>query len=88
MNQKAGMDGTMVELINGIEVIRVVNSVEAETTRFDDTSSFLQQKEMKHHKAMAFYDCLKFINEAVFTVLTIGLSVYLAGEGILLSEPF
>ncbi len=83
MNQKAGMDGTMVELINGIEVIRVVNSVEAETTRFDDTSSFLQQKEMKHHKAMAFYDCLKFINEAVFTVLTIGLSVYLAGEGII-----
>lgn len=83
MNQKAGMDGTMVELINGIEVIRVVNSVETETKRFDDTSSFLQQKEMKHHKAMAFYDCLKFINEAVFTVLTIGLSVYLAGEGII-----
>ena len=38
-------------------------------------------KEMKHHKAMAFYDCLKFINEALFTVLVIGSSAYLAGEG-------
>ena len=38
---------------------------------------------MKHHKAMAFYDCLKFINEAVFTVLVIGTSAYLAGENII-----
>ena len=38
---------------------------------------------MKHHKAMAFYDCLKFINEAVFTVLIIGISAYLAGEGVI-----
>ena len=30
---------------------------------------------------MAFYDCLKFINEACFTVLVIGISTYLAGEG-------
>lgn len=83
MNQKADMDGTMVELMNGIEVIRVLDSAYRETNRFDKTSSYLQKKEMKHHKAMAFYDCLKFVNEAIFTVLVIGLSVYLAGEGII-----
>ena len=83
MNQKADMDGTMVELMNGIEVIRVLDSAEQETNRFDTTSAYLQKKEMKHHKAMAFYDCLKFVNEAVFTVLVIGLSVYLAGEGLI-----
>ena len=83
MNEKSNMDGTMVELINGIEVIRIVNNAENETARFDNKSEYLRAKEMKHHKAMAFYDCLKFVNEAVFTVLVIGVSAYLAGEGII-----
>ena len=83
MNEKSNMDGTMVELINGIEVIRIVNNAENETERFDNKSEYLRAKEMKHHKAMAFYDCLKFVNEAVFTVLVIGVSAYLAGEGII-----
>lgn len=83
MNEKSNMDGTMVELINGIEVIRIVDNAETETNRFDNKSEYLRKKEMKHHKAMAFYDCLKFINEAVFTVLVIGVSAYLAGEGII-----
>lgn len=83
MNEKSNMDGTMVELINGIEVIRIVDNAETETDRFDNTSEYLRKKEMKHHKAMAFYDCLKFVNEAVFTVLVIGVSAYLAGEGVI-----
>ncbi len=83
MEEKASMDGTMVELINGIEVIRVTNSAEMEVNRFTNKSEYLRQKEMKHHKAMAFYDCLKFVNEALFTVLVIGMSAYLAGEGII-----
>lgn len=83
MNEKSNMDGTIVELINGIEVIRIVNNAENETNRFDNTSEYLRKKEMKHHKAMALYDCLKFINEAIFTVLVIGVSAYLAGEKII-----
>lgn len=81
MEEKATMDGTMVELMNGIEVIRVTNNAEKEVERFREKSEYLRSKEMKHHKAMAFYDCLKFINEACFTVLVIGISTYLAGEG-------
>lgn len=38
---------------------------------------------MRHHKAMAFYDCLKFVNEAVFSVLVIGISVFLASKQII-----
>src|SRR5699024_463224 len=83
MNEKSNMDGTMVELINGIEVIRIVDNAETETSRFDNKSEYLRKKEMKHHKAMAFYDCLKFVNEAVFTVLVIGVSAYLAGEHVI-----
>ena len=33
---------------------------------------------MKHHLQMAKYDSLKFMNEAFFTVLMIGVSAYLA----------
>ena len=83
IESKSGMDGTIVELINGIEVIRICDSLDFETKRFDDKGEFLRAKEMKHHKAMAMYDCLKFINQAVFTVLVIGISTYLATKNII-----
>lgn len=83
LESKSQMDGSIVELINGIEVIRICDSVNSETERFDGKSEFLRAKEMKHHKAMALYDCLKFINQAVFTVLIIGISTYLATKGII-----
>ena len=83
LESKSQMDGTIVELINGIEVIRICDSVDFEVNRFNNNSEFLRAKEMKHHKAMAFYDCLKFINQAVFTVLIIGISTYLATQNII-----
>lgn len=83
LESKSKMDGTIVELINGIEVIRICDSVEFETNRFNQKSEFLRKKEMKHHKAMALYDCLKFINQAVFTVLIIGISTYLATKQVI-----
>ena len=83
LESKSQMDGTIVELINGIEVIRICDSVDFEVNRFNNKSEFLRAKEMKHHKAMAFYDCLKFINQAVFTVLIIGISTYLATQNII-----
>ena len=83
LNSKSEMDGTIVELINGIEVIRICDSLDFETNRFDNKSEFLRAKEMKHHKAMAGYDCFKFINQAVFTVLVIGISTYLATKDVI-----
>ena len=83
LESKSEMDGTIVELINGIEVIRISDSVDFETNRFDAKSEFLRKKEMKHHKAMALYDCLKFINQAFFTVLIIGISTYLATKNVI-----
>lgn len=83
LETKSAMDGTVVELLNGIEVIRITDSVGREAKRFDGRSEFLRQKEMKHHLQMAKYDSLKFINEAVFTVLMIGISTWLATRGII-----
>lgn len=78
LETKSAMDGTIVELLNGIEVIRITDSVGRENRRFDRKSEYLRSKEMKHHLQMAKYDSLKFINEAVFTVLMIGISTWLA----------
>lgn len=79
METKAAMDGTMVELLGGIDTIRVLDSTQRELGRLEGRSERLRAKEMKHHTAMAFYDCLKFINEAVFNVVVIALTVLLAG---------
>lgn len=83
METRAAMDGTMVELLGGIETIRVLDSAHTEAGRIGDRSEQLRRREMRHHKAMALYDCLKFINEAVFHVLVIGLTILLAGRGII-----
>lgn len=83
MEAKADMDGMMVELLGGIETIRALDSASTEGERIAARSEQLRKKEMRHHKAMAIYDCLKFINEALFSVLVIGLSVLLASRGII-----
>ena len=83
LETKSAMDGTIVELLNGIEVIRITDSVGRESDRFDGKSEFLRQKEMKHHVQMAKYDSMKFINEAVFTVLMIGISTWLATKNVI-----
>lgn len=83
METKAEMDGTLVELLGGIETIRTLDSAQAEENRIEDRSELLRNKEMRHHKAMAFYDCLKFINEAVFSVLVIAISVVLASRQVI-----
>lgn len=83
METRADMDGTMVELLGGIETIRALDSVQTEGDRILDCSEQLRQKEMRRHRAMAFYDCLKFVNEAVFTVLVVGVSVLLASRKVI-----
>ena len=81
LESKAQMDGAIVELLNGIEVIRITDSNALEEKRFTDKSEYLRSKEMRHHLQMAKYDCLKFINEVFFTVLMIGTSAWLAAQG-------
>lgn len=80
MDTKADMDGAMVELPGGIETIRALDSAQTEGARIEARSEQLRKKEMRHRRAMAFYDCLKFVNEAFFSVLVIALSVLLASR--------
>lgn len=81
LETKSAMDGSIVELLNGIEVIRITDSVHTEENRFDQKSEGLRKKEMTHHLAMAKYDILKYVNEVFFTVMMIGTSAWLATRG-------
>ena len=81
MNARAEMDGTIVELLGGIETIRSLDSTGMEELRILEKSELLRKNEMKHHMAMAGYDCCKFLNEALFHVLVIGFSTYYALSG-------
>lgn len=83
LETKAAMDGAVIELLNGIEVIRITDSNVLEEKRFNQKSEFLRSKEMRHHVQMAKYDSLKFLNQVCFTVLMIGTSAYLAARGII-----
>ena len=83
LQTKAAMDGAIVELLNGIEVIRITDSGSQEEKRFDQKPELLRTKEMKHHFQMTKYDFFKFLNETLFTVLMIGMSSYLATKGII-----
>ena len=46
LETKSAMDGTIVELLNGIEVIRIADSTAVDEKRFDGKSEFLRKKEM------------------------------------------
>ena len=60
-------------ILGGILLVNVINEVLKVARR-------LMVEGCGHYRAMAFYDCLKFINEAVFSVLVIGISVFLASQ--------
>lgn len=50
METKADMDGTMVELLGGIETIRTFDSAREESGRILERSEQLRAKEMRHHQ--------------------------------------
>lgn len=78
---KETIDGKVVEMMGGLETIRVSNTTSAEVEKVEIVAEKLRKIEIKHHIWMAFYDAAKYFNEAFFYVLVVGLSVYFAVNG-------
>ena len=78
---KEDIDGTVVELLGGIENVRAMNSEAYESSRVEVVSEHLRAKEIVHHIYMAFFDAAKYINEGVFHILVLGLAIWLAARG-------
>ena len=75
------MDGTVVELLGGLEYVRVANTDAQEVRRVAKAAEQKRSKELKHHVAMSFFGAGKAVVEGVFHVGVLALASYLAITG-------
>lgn len=83
LRRKEEIDGKVVEMLGGIQTIRVSNTVEREVNKVSEITEEIRKKEIKHHIWMAFYDALKYFNESFFYILVVGISIYFSTKGII-----
>src|SRR4029079_6544078 len=72
------MDGTVVELLSGLDYVRVANAHANELKRVTKAAEKKRSKELKHHVAMSFFGAGKAIVEGLFHVGVLALAAYLA----------
>lgn len=83
LRSKEKIDGTVVEMLGGIESIRVANTTSHEVSKVEKIAESLRLREIKHHISMALFDAAKQLNEGVFYIIVISLSIYLSTIGII-----
>lgn len=80
---KERVDGRVVEMLGGIETIRVLNTVPFEVSRVEEIAENQRRIEIRHHVYMALFDAAKYLNEAFFYVVVIVISIYFASQGVI-----
>ena len=83
LRQKEQVDGKVIEMLGGIETIRVLNTVKFEVAKVEKSTEERRKIEIRHHVYMALYDAAKSLNEGFFTILVIVLSIYLVSLGLI-----
>ena len=78
---KEKIDGKVVEMMGGLETIRVANTTNFEIGKVESIAEDLRKIEIKHHTYMMFYDAAKYLNEAFFYILVVSISIYFAVNG-------
>ncbi|MBI4599841.1 ABC transporter ATP-binding protein [Candidatus Uhrbacteria bacterium] len=78
---KEKIDGTVVEMLGGIEAVRALNTENKEVAKVEEVAEGMRKKEIRHHVFMALFDSGKYLNEGLFYVLVISLSIFLAAQG-------
>lgn len=80
---KEKIDGAVVEMLGGIETVRVLNTENKEVAKVEEVAEGMRKKEIRHHIFMALFDSGKYLNEGLFYVLVISLSIFLAAQGVI-----
>lgn len=75
------MDGTVVELLGGLDYVRVANAHALELKRVSRAAEQKRSEELKHHVAMSFFGAGKAVVEGLFHVGVLALAAYLAIAG-------
>lgn len=83
LRSKEEIDGKVVEMMGGLETIRVANTTDVEVKKVEAVSEKIRKIEIKHHIWMAVYDAIKYLNEAFFYVLVVSISIYFAVNGVI-----
>jgi ATP-binding cassette subfamily B protein len=81
-SSREAMDGTVVELLHGLDYVRAANTQGLELKRVTEAAEQRRAKEARHHFEMSLYGCAKALNEAFFHILVLCLAVnfYLQGS--------
>lgn len=72
------MDGTVVELLGGLDYVRVANAHAHELRRVAKAAEQKRSKELKHHVAMSLFGASKAVAEGLFHIGVLALAAYLA----------
>ncbi len=81
MRTREVMDGTVVELLSGIDYVRAANTDRQEVRRVARTAERQRSKEIRHHFEMSLFGCGKALNEGFFHILVLAFAVYLFVHG-------
>src|SRR4051812_11705801 len=81
-DSREAMDGTVVELLHGLDFVRAADTAGLELKRVAEAADRRRRKEARHHFEMTLYGCAKALNEALFHILVLCLAVgfYLNGR--------
>src|SRR3989338_8073700 len=80
---KEKIDGAVVEMLGGIETVRALNTENKEVAKVEEVAEGMRKKVIRHHIFMALFDSGKYLNEGLFYVVVISLSIFLAAQGII-----
>jgi len=75
------LDGTVVELLGGLDYVRVANAHVHELRRVAKAAESKRAKELRHHVAMSCFGAGKAITEGLFHVAVLAFAAYLAISG-------
>ncbi len=78
---REAMDGTVVELLSGIDYIRASHTHRQEIRRVEGTAEMRRSKELRHHFEMSLFGSGKAINEGLFNLAIITFAIYFYIEG-------
>jgi ABC-type multidrug transport system fused ATPase/permease subunit len=76
-------DANIVELLTGIESVRVANEENKQIKRIENINENLRVVELKHHVKMMTFDSLKKLNIVVWHIVILVLGVFLASRNII-----
>ncbi len=78
---REAMDGTVVELLSGIDYIRASHTYRQEILRVEGTAERRRSKELRHHFEMSLFGSAKAINEGFFNLAVITFAIYFFIDG-------